>query len=290
MANAALFYGLMTALSEEYEDISKVMNFDDAKNNFMMACRYGMNARMQWIGGKTLSANDLVLDRLIPAAREGLAAKNVRTRDIDRYLGVVEERVRSGRTGSQWTFDSLAAMPDKSRVEERYRALTASMYYQQLRGQPVHTWPLADLEAHVDWRDSYRTVSQFMTTDLFTVGPEDLVDLAANLMDWEHIRHVPVEDNEGRLVGLVTHRQLLRLVARRGSKEDEPVAVREIMTPAPVTVRPDTETLDAIAAMRKHRVSCLPVVEEDLKLVGIVTERDFVNAASKLFESELRDK
>ena len=44
-----------------------------------------------------------------------------------------------------------------------------------------------------------------------TVHPEDLVDLAASVMEWEHIRHVPVEDTDGRLVGLVSHRALLRL-------------------------------------------------------------------------------
>ena len=109
-------------------------------------------------------------------------------------------------------------------------------------------------------------------------------------MDWEHSRHVPVEDNEGRLVGLISHRQLLRLVARGVQKDGEPVAVREIMTPTPVTVGPETETLDAIAMMRKNRVSCLPVVEGDNKLVGIVTERDVINAAAKLFEEELREK
>ena len=45
-----------------------------------------------------------------------------------------------------------------------------------------------------------------MSTDLFTVKPDDLIDLAASVMDWRHIRHVPVEDDEGHLVGLVTHR------------------------------------------------------------------------------------
>ena len=53
-----------------------------------------------------------------------------------------------------------------------------------------------------------------MTTDVFSVRPEDVVDLAASLMDWRHIRHVPVEDGEGKLVGLVSHRTLLRSSAR----------------------------------------------------------------------------
>ncbi|MDH3216204.1 MAG: CBS domain-containing protein [Candidatus Krumholzibacteria bacterium] len=290
IANAAFFFGLMTALSEEYPDITDMMTFDDAKNNFMAACRYGLKARLQWVGGKTFSADELITDHLLPLAREGLKEKRVRSRDIDRYLGVLEARVATGRTGSQWILDSLADMDGKSRVEERYRALTAAMYARHVEGTPVHEWPLAKMEAGVDWRDSYRRVSQVMITDLFTLGPEDLVDLAANLMDWEHIRHVPVEDNRGRLVGLLSHRQLLRLVARGVNSEAEPVAIREIMTRKPVTVTPDTDTLEAIAIMRKHGVGCLPVVEGDNKLVGIVTEADFINMAAKLFEEELRDE
>ena len=95
-----------------------------------------------------------------------------------------------------------------------------------------------------DWAQNYRTVGQFMSTDLFTVRPDDLVDLAASVMDWRHIRHVPVEDEAGRLVGLVSHRDLLRLLARGlADKSNEPVAVRQIMKPDPVTITPDTPTL-----------------------------------------------
>ena len=52
-----------------------------------------------------------------------------------------------------------------------------------------------------------------MTTDLFTVHADDPVEMVANLMNWERIRHVPVEDHEHRLVGLVTYRAVLRFLA-----------------------------------------------------------------------------
>ena len=52
-----------------------------------------------------------------------------------------------------------------------------------------------------------------MSTDLFTVHPDDLVRLVANMMDWRDISHVPVEDDDGRLVGLVSHRHMVRLLA-----------------------------------------------------------------------------
>jgi CBS domain-containing protein len=104
-------------------------------------------------------------------------------------------------------------------------------------------------------------------------------------MDWRHIRHVPVVDEQGRLVGLLSHRTLLRLLAR-SLPDGEPVAIRQIMTADPVTVAPTTPTLEAIELMRTHRVGCLPVVE-DGALVGIVTAQDFLVASAQLFEQHL---
>ncbi len=66
------------------------------------------------------------------------------------------------------------------------------------------------------------------------------------------------------------------------------VAVKGIMKKDPVTVTPDTTTLDAIEIMREHRVGCLPVVERG-KLVGIITEHDLIQVASILFEQHLRE-
>ena len=127
-----------------------------------------------------------------------------------------------------------------------------------------------------------------MTTDLFTVNEDELVDLVACLMDWEHIRHVPVEDSQHRIVGLVTHRTLLRLLAQgRGHREGRPIPVSEVMHRDPITATPETSTLEAIEVMKRHRIGCLPIVKEG-RLVGIVTERDFMNVAQQIMEDLLR--
>ena len=124
-----------------------------------------------------------------------------------------------------------------------------------------------------------------MSRDVFTVSPDDLIDLAASVMDWRHIRHVPVEDREGRLVGLVTHRGLLRNLCK-GNREGGLITVREVMIANPLTVVPSTSSLEAIEVMRCNRVGCLPVVEGD-QLVGIVTSYDFLEATARLFEQHL---
>jgi CBS domain-containing protein len=66
------------------------------------------------------------------------------------------------------------------------------------------------------------------------------------------------------------------------------VTVRDIMKPDPVAVTPETSTLDAIEAMRRHKVACLPVVSRG-KLVGILTESDLIDVAAKLLDDQLRE-
>ncbi len=164
------------------------------------------------------------------------------------------------------------------------------MLAEQKGDRPVAGWPLAELSSE-DRRAGYRRIEHYMATDLFTVRPDDLVDLAASVMSWRHIRHVPVEDDEGRLVGLVSHRDLLRLLAARGfaARIGDPVVVREVMKTDPISVAPETPTLEAIRLMREKKIGCLPVVR-DGRLVGIVTAQDFLALSADLFEEHLREK
>ncbi len=287
IANAAFFAGLMLALPQEYGDISKRMSFDNAKSNFFRAARHGLEAQFNWIDGQTLSASSLVLDQLLPLARQGLESAKVATADTYKYLDIIEERVRSRQTGSSWFLKSLAAMDQAGPKDVRLRQLTATMHANQQEGHPIHTWPNIKKSETADWEQGYRTVGQFMSTDLFTVQPDDLIDLAASVMDWRHIRHVPVEDEKGRLVGLITHRNLLRLVSGGAPKRNiNAITVREVMVANPVTISPSTPTLEAIEIMRAQRIGCLLVLEAG-QLVGIVTSYDFLDASARLFQQHL---
>lgn len=288
IANTAFFAGLMLSLPHEYGEVSKVMSFDDAKTNFFAAARHGLNAQFNWVDGKAHSASTLILDHLLPLAHEGLEQAGVDPADADRYLGVIQDRVSSGQTGSQWIMKSLSVANDKP-SEVRNRLLAGEMLMRQKSAEPVHLWPVLEVSESDDWSQSYQTVGQFMATDLFTVRPDDLVDLAASVMTWRHIRHVPVEDSEGRLVGLVSHRALLKLLTHGAPGNEPKVTVREIMTPEPLTVSSTTPTLEALEIMRLNRVGCLPVLD-DGRLVGIVTSYDFLDASARLFKKELSGK
>jgi len=288
IANAAFFTGLMLALPQAYGDISKLMAFDDAKLNFFRAARHGLDAQFTWLDGQCHSASALILDHLLPLARAGLQGSQVAGEEVDKYLRIIEERTRTRQTGAGWIMKSLSAMGNSVSKDARQRRLTSAMLANQKQGQPIHQWTITEVAEDEGWEQAYRTVGQFMTTDVFTVKPCDLIDLAASVMDWRHIRHVPVEDQEGRLVGLVTHRGLLRLLShgQRSIVPVNPVTVREVMIENPVTVSPSTSSLEAIEIMRNNRVGCLPVVESD-QLVGIVTSYDFLEAAAKVFQRHL---
>ena len=282
IANAAFFSGLMAALPQAYGEIRKRMAFDDAKMNFFRAARHGLDAQFNWIDGHSHTAPSLILDHLLPLARQGLRGAKVAGEDIDKYLGIIEERAQNRQTGAGWIMKSLAVMDSSTSKDARQRNLTSAILVSQKIGKPIHCWPVMEKPGHDEWERSYRTVGQFMSTDLFTVKPDDLIDLAASVMDWRHIRHVPVEDEEGCLVGLITHRGVLRMMSS-GKRAD---TVREVMVANPVTVSPSTSSLEAIEIMRSNHVGCLPVVENN-QLVGIVTSYDFLEASARLFKQHI---
>jgi CBS domain-containing protein len=288
VANAAFWFGLLSGLSRVYPDIRRVMEFDTANENFVAAARLGLRAQFGWPGHHQIPADELILEELLPVARDGLKLKGIDPSDVDRYLGILEERVRTKRTGAQWQLDSLAALRDHGNRGERLGAITGAIIDNQKSGLPVAQWPLASLEHAGGWERHFGQIEQFMTTDIITTHADEAVELVANLMQWKKIRHVPVEDNEHRLIGIVSQSGIVRLVAERTTELGKgPIAVREVMSKEIISVTPETSTLDAIALMRLHSVGCLPVLK-DGRLVGIVTEHDFLIIAGKLLEKELR--
>ncbi len=288
IANTAFFVGMMAGMSDKYDDIREQITFQDVKANFMAAARAGIRAQMNWFGDVHMPARELILNELLPLAEHGLKKYGVDQKDIDKYLGVLRDRVATRRNGARWALESLNDMKEQGTEDQRMRCLVASMVEQQTTGRPISEWELAEYCEQLGWRESFLKVSQFMATDLYTVRPDDIVDFAATLMDWRHVRHIPVEGDDGELVGLVSHRALLRLVAEGRVGGEHKVAVREIMTKNPVTIDSDTTTVNAIRTMREAKVACLPVVEKG-KLLGLVTEHDLIVVASRLLEHHLEE-
>ncbi len=133
-------------------------------------------------------------------------------------------------------------------------------------------------------------VSQLMTRKLITVAPDDSVEAAVQLLRQRGVRHLLVMKGS-RLVGIVSDRDLKRTMDPGLSKKKllnlgglffllEPILVREIMTPNPVTVGPDLSVQEAASIMVAERFGALPV-EEGGRTVGIVTETDLLRYFAK---------
>lgn len=114
-------------------------------------------------------------------------------------------------------------------------------------------------------------INSLITTEPYSLGPEDTIERAWSLMHEHKVRHLPVCKGS-KLVGLVTQKDLL-VNSHNQSLFTLPVA--EVMVYDVYTINPKTSAREAANLMLEHRVSCLPVVEGE-KLVGILTETDFL--------------
>lgn len=289
VANAGLFYGLMLEMGKEDLGIPMRLSFDDARANFINAARHGMDAQLTWLDGKKISAAELLRGELLDNAREGLRSVGCSSEEVGRYVDLVERRLDRRRSGSHWILDSLASDRDATR-QQTLEAIAADTLEHQQRGEPVHEWPLASSGSGRPIAATRGTVRAIMSNQLLTVRPEDAVDLALSLMQWRHIRHVPVEDAQGRLVGLLSATSVLDLWDRQASGfRDTPIAVRDVMDPSPVSVDAETPLADAARTLLRTRQSCLLVTSEG-RLAGIVTERDLLRAAMNVSHTADRDE
>jgi CBS domain-containing protein/gamma-glutamylcysteine synthetase len=284
VANAAFWSGMMVELGARELEFTHRIDFDQAGANFYTAAREGIGSHFTWLDGEDVSARELILDRLLPVAEAGLHRQQVNPADIKRYLGVVEERVQTARTGARRQLSSWNSLRDRATPSERATAVVAATVQRQLSGRPVSEWERARLDETKVSPKNYQRVEHYMTSDLFTVHADDPIEMVANLMIWERIRHVPVEDEEHRLLGVVTHRAVMRFIMGGGSPRR--TAVAEIMKRDVYTVTPETPTIEALRTMRRLKVGCLPVIHEE-RLVGIVTEEDFMDLAAKLLEEQI---
>lgn len=286
ISNAAFWLGAVIGTHKHYPDITKQLSWEDVRDNFMKAAQYGIDSKFTWFKDKKLSATELILKELLPLAKEGLQERNVDPADIDRYLGIIQERAEQHKTGARWQLRAFTKLKESITTDEAVAVMTACMVKNQEKEMPVHQWELPGSGELEDYVPSRLKVEEFMTTDLITVHKEDLVDFVAEMMNWRKIRYMPVEDSKGRLVGLVTSRLLLRNYSQRTRPNGVPAeTVEEIMIKKPLTATPKTSIMEALDIMRSNQVGCLPVIHpQDNELVGIITEMDFLRVSARLME------
>lgn len=270
VANLAFWSGLMNNMPKKYRKIWKHMKFDDAKENFYKAAMWGIQSGMVWDNGH-ISARRLIRDILVPMAREGLQEAGIDGTDIAEYLSVIEQRALKYQTGARWAVKSFRKLKEFYERDEASVALTAVMYARRKSGLPVHDWKIASVEEVKKMNFSYDVVSNVMSTDLITVTEHDLIDLLLKIMEWRKIRHLPVEDHKGRLLGMIYQKKLLDFVENANS--GKLLTAADVMETDVVTVSPDTDIETALNMISEQNHTCLPVIEND-RLVGIFTDFD----------------
>ena len=287
VANAAFWFGLMNGQPKEYRNIAALMRFDDAKTNFMRAARIGLDCQFSWVNGKVLPANELILKELLPIARDGLKMANIDTADIGKYLGIIKERVESRQTGARWMLESYTKLQKKAADYEVAVAIAAGIVKRQKKNLPVHRWSPVRISEAGSWKNRYWRVVQVMVTDLYTVQEDDPIALALNIMTWNNVRYLPVENQQKKLVGLLTTRILLKHYFSFAEMKDEPLTVKDIMIKNPKTIEPDTLTYEALLLMRDSGFGSLPVVKGST-LVGLITKQDYFGFSKDMIQDLLR--
>jgi len=142
LANAAFYYGLVRVLVEDERPIWTQMSFSAAEDNFYTGAREGLDARVYWPGVGEVPATELVLRRLLPMARDGLARWGVDAADADRLLEIIERRCVDGVNGASWQAAAFHRLYDRLDREDALREMTVRYREHMHSNEPVHTWPL----------------------------------------------------------------------------------------------------------------------------------------------------
>jgi len=285
MSNAAFWLGAMKGMAMQYNDIRDNILFSALRDNFGRAARFGLEADLSWLKGKKIHVRELLKKELIPLAYQGLKACKIDDSDIDKYLGIIQERVKKKTNGAIWMLSSYENLL-KSNIskDENLSVLTNSIMKNQKTNEPIHKWKKANLDDLTEYQPLELKVSEFMQTDLLTVEKDDILELVGELMDWRRIRFVPVEDQHGNLQGVITSRLLTRsLLKTIRDPNEKALVVSDIMIKNPLVIDPDASIMDAMKVMRENKIGCLAVVKGK-KLVGVITETDFLDITSRLLE------
>lgn len=138
-------------------------------------------------------------------------------------------------------------------------------------------------------------VSALMTTRITTVGPSDRMEVARSLFELRGFHHLPVLENQ-KLVGIISYSDYLRVVrsvfenkqdARTNEQILNATLVRDVMQTELVTLRPDDNVDQALQIFLRNQFHSLPVVDEQMHLVGILTSTDMMRLMEDVFARDV---
>ncbi|WP_428355832.1 glutamate--cysteine ligase [Methyloprofundus sp.] len=137
IANAAFYYGLTIDLSNEIMANGIPLPFTQAKDNFYQAARFGLDGNIVWFDGNKQNLQKLIQTDLLSRARKGLQFLQVDHKDIDTYLGIMEQRIANKQTGSQWQRQFI------QQQGKNFQDMTKAYLAHQYSELPVSRWDIS---------------------------------------------------------------------------------------------------------------------------------------------------
>ena len=135
-------------------------------------------------------------------------------------------------------------------------------------------------------------LKEIMIKTIITAAPQDALSSIEEKFRKNRIRHIPVVDAENKILGIITHRDLLRYVPPHHTEQGD-VYVKEemdrfilkrIMTPDPLCLKPDDKIIQAVEIMARNKYGCIPFAAEDRTLLGIVTQIDILKFLYRILQ------
>jgi predicted transcriptional regulator len=265
--------GVMKGMPDSYRELNKQVKFKVAKENFIRAARTGIESYFNWFGKET-SAVELVQNVLLPMAREGLEKAGVNAGDIDRYLGIIEGRIENRQTGSKWIKRNKSILSDSFSNYEINVLLTRQMYEYQQENRPVHTWENMD-ECRDKLLRTRNKAYKIMSRELFVVHEDDSLVLVQKIMKWKNIHHIPVINDDNKMVGMV-NASMFDVLPKKIDLESD-LCVKDIMNDEFIKIHPETSIENMEQLIQNKEISSLAVIYKD-ELMGIVTKTDLKEA------------
>jgi len=125
-------------------------------------------------------------------------------------------------------------------------------------------------------------VADVMTSKVVTLSAHHSFNDAANLMNDRYFRHCVVVDGQRKIIGVISDRDILRALARNPNSRSK--SLDQIMTTNPITVKRHTPIIEAVSKILFKRINCLPVIEDDGTVCGIVTSTDLLKSYQQILE------
>lgn len=270
MANFAFWLGLQNAGNLTDTNITERIAFRDARSNFYEAAKSGLHAHLNW-HGKRVKLTDLVTNELIPMAESGLQAFGIDPKSISKYLSIIQARASMQVNGASWQVHNYSQLLERWSPSVATQVLTQNILDIQQDNIPVHEWPNLSCPTTIPVNINQDKVSQWMTTDLFAVEENDPLAMVKAIMNWKKIRHIPVENAKGELVGLITKKNWQAISQKEVNWSE--LSASSIMVKDLITAEEGTGIDEVIDLMKGHQIGCLPIVFEK-QLVGLITDTD----------------